>query len=103
MPNHFWQNHARLGRFALAALFVTLLVFTSQNTSPTASAQIIRPDSRAPVLSAGSAISSAPLAAWSALPHHGLNGRVFALAVIGSDLFVGGEFTQSADGLVTNL
>ena len=44
--------------------------------------------------------------AWSALPHNGLNmvnGQVNALAVSGSDLYVGGEFTQTADGAVTNL
>jgi hypothetical protein len=40
---------------------------------------------------------------WSALANNGLNGPVQALAVIGSDLYVGGEFTQTADGTVTNL
>jgi hypothetical protein len=47
--------------------------------------------------------------AWSALPNHGLNNPsyvsnpVYALAFIGSDLYVGGAFTQTADGAVTNL
>ena len=41
--------------------------------------------------------------AWSALAHHGLNSEVDALAVIGSDLYVGGDFTATADGTVTNL
>jgi trimeric autotransporter adhesin len=41
---------------------------------------------------------------WSALTHNGLTGAmVNALAVIGSDLYVGGSFTQTADGAVTNL
>ena len=42
-------------------------------------------------------------AAWSALAHNGLNSRVNALAVIGSDLYVGGGFSGTADGKVTNL
>ena len=41
---------------------------------------------------------------WSALPDHGLNGIfVGSLAVSGSELVVGGFFTASQDGLVTNL
>ena len=40
---------------------------------------------------------------WSALPNHGLNGGVLSLAVIGSDLYAGGAFTQTSDGTVTNL
>ena len=39
---------------------------------------------------------------WSALPHNGLNGGVWALAVSGSDLYVGGlSFSQTFDGAVT--
>jgi hypothetical protein len=42
--------------------------------------------------------------AWSALANNGLNGAVYALAVIGTDLYVGGEdFSQTADGSVKNL
>src|SRR5262245_46944025 len=41
--------------------------------------------------------------AWSALPHGGLNGPVLALAVSGTARYVGGNFTQTADGAVTNL
>ena len=41
--------------------------------------------------------------AWSALAHNGLNICCIALAVSGSDLYVGGYFTQTADGSVTNL
>ena len=32
-----------------------------------------------------------------------LNDQVFALAVMGSDLYVGGYFSQTADGTVKNL
>jgi hypothetical protein len=41
--------------------------------------------------------------AWQPLPHGGLNGGVDAIAVLGSDLYVGGSFTETADGLVQNL
>jgi hypothetical protein len=40
---------------------------------------------------------------WSALPNEGLAGSVEALAVIGTDLYVGGWFTQTADGSLTGL
>jgi hypothetical protein len=40
---------------------------------------------------------------WSALPNQGLAGWVQALAVIGSDLFVGGTFIETADGSLTGL
>jgi len=40
---------------------------------------------------------------WHALPNEGLSGSVFAMAVVGSDLYVGGTFTQSGDGSLTNL
>jgi hypothetical protein len=41
--------------------------------------------------------------AWNALPNQGLNNGVHALATSGSDLYVGGNFTQSGDGVLTNL
>jgi hypothetical protein len=41
--------------------------------------------------------------AWNALPNQGLNDWVRALAVVGSDLYVGGDFTQTGDGALTNL
>jgi hypothetical protein len=42
--------------------------------------------------------------AWSSMPHLGVDGfNVFALAAIGSDLYVGGNFSATADGQVTNL
>ncbi len=44
---------------------------------------------------------------WSALAHNGFNnvqyGNVGALAVSGSDLYAGGEFTQTFDGTVKDL
>jgi trimeric autotransporter adhesin len=40
---------------------------------------------------------------WSAFANHGLNNSVYALAVMGSDLYVGGIFTQTIDGTVKNL
>jgi len=40
---------------------------------------------------------------WNALPNQGLNNQIFALAAVGDDLYVGGLFTQSGDGTVTNL
>jgi len=40
---------------------------------------------------------------WSALPNRGLSGQVSALAVVGSDLYVGGHFSQTGDGTLTNL
>jgi hypothetical protein len=41
---------------------------------------------------------------WSPLANNGLNEEaVWALAVSGSDLYVGGSFTQTDDGAVTNL
>ncbi len=38
--------------------------------------------------------------AWSAFPHAGLNGSVYALALSGSDLYLGGDFTATNDGAV---
>jgi N-acetylneuraminic acid mutarotase len=40
---------------------------------------------------------------WHALPNQGLNGTVTALLVSGNDIYVGGLFTQTGDGTVTNL
>ena len=40
---------------------------------------------------------------WSALPNHGLNNDVYALAQSGTTLYAGGQFSQTADGTVTNL
>lgn len=41
--------------------------------------------------------------AWHALPNQGLDGGVYALAAAGSDLYVGGDFSQTGDGSLTNL
>lgn len=40
---------------------------------------------------------------WQSLPHGGLNGLVTALAAAGNNLYVGGFFTETADGQVQNL
>jgi len=40
---------------------------------------------------------------WSPLANNGLNGQVEALWRVGNDLYVGGMFTATADGAVTNL
>jgi hypothetical protein len=40
---------------------------------------------------------------WHALPNGGLNGDVTALAVAGTDIYVGGRFTETVDGSVSNL
>ena len=40
---------------------------------------------------------------WSALTDNGLDYIVYALAVIGNDLYVGGHFTQTAGGATTGL
>ena len=37
---------------------------------------------------------------WAASNNNGLNGEVFAIAVIGSDVYVGGTFTETEDGAV---
>ncbi|CAG0946391.1 hypothetical protein ANRL1_02968 [Anaerolineae bacterium] len=42
-------------------------------------------------------------ATWTALPHNGLNGTVYALAVNGSNLYVGGSFSATKDNGVANL
>lgn len=41
--------------------------------------------------------------AWHALPDRGLSAAVYALAVSGDDLYVGGAFTMTGDGALTDL
>ncbi len=54
---------------------------------------------RGPVLAPGASAPAAPNApTWSALAHNGLNNDVNALAVIGSDVYVGGSFTNLHTG-----
>jgi N-acetylneuraminic acid mutarotase len=57
---------------------------------------------RGPVLEPAT-VSAASAPAWGALPNGGLNGTVYALAVMGDDLYVGGTFTQTVDGAVSDL
>lgn len=40
---------------------------------------------------------------WEALPNGGLNGRVYAMAVYSNDLYVGGDFTATADSSISLL
>jgi N-acetylneuraminic acid mutarotase len=40
---------------------------------------------------------------WNALPNEGLDDDVRALAVVGNNLYVGGDFTQTGDGALANL
>lgn len=40
---------------------------------------------------------------WSGLANQGIGGPVFALAAVGSDVYVGGSFVGTADGAVVNL
>ena len=57
---------------------------------------------RGPVLTPSASASAAPDAsAWTPLANDGLNYWVYALAVSGSDLYVGGEFTMTSDSGVT--
>ncbi len=57
---------------------------------------------RGPILSPQSSAPAAPtVATWGALANNGLNNGVNALAVIGTDLYVGGNFTATSDGAVT--
>jgi hypothetical protein len=59
-----------------------------------------------PVLKPASHSISSQVIAWKALPNQGLQGvndRVCALVVVGSDLYVGGLFDQTGDGSLTNL
>ena len=59
---------------------------------------------RGPILTPHASAPAAPGApAWTSLASNGLNNTVYALTVNGSDLYVGGEFTQTADGNVTDL
>lgn len=40
---------------------------------------------------------------WHNLPNDGLNGWVYALAVLGNDLYVGGNFDATGDGTLSDL
>jgi N-acetylneuraminic acid mutarotase len=40
---------------------------------------------------------------WHALPNQGLNNAIFALAMAGNDLYIGGVFAQTGDGSISNL
>jgi hypothetical protein len=55
-----------------------------------------------PLLKQANSPAYTPLA-WDALPNQGLNGEVYALALSGTDLYVGGDFDQTGDGSLTHL
>ncbi len=67
--------------------------------------QVTLDSKRGPVLSPASSAVPQSASLWHVLPHQGLNGAngVTSLAVIGSDVYVGGYFTATYDGAVTNL
>ncbi|MBI5034250.1 MAG: cadherin-like beta sandwich domain-containing protein [Chloroflexi bacterium] len=95
------QHLARLVRLAARLLFLALLCLSliGNNVSIALAAISTSPsqprmDSMAPM---------APPPYWGALPNGGLNGAVLSIAVSGADVYVGGDFTQTADGAVTNL
>jgi len=59
---------------------------------------------RGPILTPRASAPAAPdTLMWTPFAKRGLNGVVYALAVSGGDVYVGGAFTQTADGNVTNL
>jgi N-acetylneuraminic acid mutarotase len=51
----------------------------------------------------GGAAPSLAAVGWNALPNRGLDLRVRAGALMGDDLYLGGMFTKTGDGLVTDL
>ena len=71
--------------------------------------EVILDGERGPVLKPASRPAASQVTAWNALPNQGLSGgylpmpSVHALAVVGSDLYVGGNFTRTGDGALTNL
>ena len=64
--------------------------------------QVTLDGERGPVLEPASIPDAFQATAWNHLPEQGLNGTVYALAVDGSDLYVGGDFTHTGDGTTLN-
>ena len=48
-------------------------------------------------------LSNAPLAVWTGTANNGLNGKVLTIAVHGTDVYVGGEFTGTTDETLSGL
>jgi hypothetical protein len=74
-----------------AVLIVILLATLGTALSAASSAASPDTDRSAPGTTPGQ------VTAWNALPHQGLNGIVRVLAVFGSDLYVGGNFSATGD------
>jgi N-acetylneuraminic acid mutarotase len=60
-------------------------------------------EERGPELTSASHAADASTEVWQALPNTGLDRRVRAMELMGSDLYVGGLFTQTSDGQITDL
>ena len=66
--------------------------------------QVTLDSERRPVLREASGSTASPVPGWHSLSSRGLSHKmVFALAVVGSDLYAGGEFAQTGDGAITDL
>ena len=65
--------------------------------------QVTLDGERGPVLEPASLPDAFQVTAWHPLPKEGLNDMVRALAVVGSDLYVGGDFAQTGDASLTDL
>jgi hypothetical protein len=65
--------------------------------------QVTLDGKRGPILDPASLSDSSQANAWNALPNQGLDDLVLSLAVLGDDLYVGGLFTQTGDGTLTDL
>ena len=92
----------------LYSLLATSLLLVALGTAPAqpAQAETVAPSgtvSPAGLLHPVSSLAAASTGVWQALPNKGLSRRVRAFAMIGSDLYVGGQFTKTVDGAVTGL
>ena len=84
---------------ALRIPFITALLTVVLGTTPI---QPTQAETTAPDSTRAASCSTASAAPWwCPMPNEGLDYRVFALETIGSDLYVGGTFAQTADGALT--
>lgn len=77
-----------------------LALNTQPNTQPAKAGEMVAESKSYSIADIHSPMNSG---AWSALANYGLNGDVYAIAQIGDDIYVGGNFSQTWDGAVTNL